>query len=193
MASDFDTIRAGRRALWAAAWGAVLATAAGCQNDGSRAIHGELFPADEQVRPVDRAIDVQSAAAARSDATLNKYHFDRAGELNSLGRSKLDLMLKDDEASLPMVVYVDIRENGDHQRSDVSRYEASARRYLADRGLLDDRVEFHTGPNLESTRPARDGLRGLKRLEGVEEAGAAQGDTPPMPPDFGTSGKPPAK
>src|SRR5678815_1601636 len=105
MATDHNTNRAGKLATLAGVCGAVLAAAAGCQNDGKNPIHGEMFPPDEQVRPVDRAIDVQSAAAARSDATLNKYHFDRGGELNSLGRSKIDLMLKDDEASLPVVVY----------------------------------------------------------------------------------------
>jgi hypothetical protein len=136
---------------------------------------------------------VQSAAAARSDATLNNYHFDRGGALNSLGRAKLDLMLKDDEASLPMVVYVDIREQGDRPASDVSRYEESARHYLADRGLRDERVEFRSGPNLSYTRPARDGLRGLKRLEGVEQSGASEGDTPPSMTDLSSLPKPPGK
>jgi hypothetical protein len=193
MAGDHDTTKRNLRlALLGAACGALVGAAAGCQNDPNHPIHGELFPPDEAVRPVDRAVEVQSAAAARSDATLNNYHFDRGGVLNSLGRAKLDLMLKDDDASLPMLVYVDIREHGDRSMSDVSRYEDSARRYLADRGLRDDRVEFHSGPNLSSTRPARDGLRGLKRLEGTEQSGAGEGDTPPSMTDL-SSPKPPGK
>src|SRR5213592_1110073 len=101
-----------RLALLGVAGGAVIGLAAGCQSGPDRAIHGEMFPADEQVRPVDRMVDVQSAAAARSDATLNDSHFGRGASLNSLGRARLDLMLRDDDDATPLVVYLDVRTAG---------------------------------------------------------------------------------
>jgi hypothetical protein len=145
-----------------AAFGAVaLLAVAGCRNHrGANDARGETFPADGDERAVDRFIHVQSAAAARTDATLNAYHFDRGHELNSLGRQKLDLMTRDDDA-LPMVVYLDLPR----QAGSVDGHEESVRVYLADRGIADAKVEVRTGPNLEHSRPAKDGLRGLKRLE----------------------------
>ena len=140
-----------------------------------------MFPGDGDERAVDRFVKVQSASAARADATLNDHHFDRGGELNSLGRAKLDLMMKDDEASLPMVVYVDVRRADARQGAAVAaeRCQDSARRYLADHGMADDRVEFRTGPNFGYRHPARDGLRGLQKLEGGDaDAGAAEPEQP---------------
>ena len=159
-----------RLALIGCAGGAALGLAAGCGSSGSdKAMHGELFPPDEAIRPVDRMVEVQSAAAARADATLNAYHFDQGAALNSLGRAKLDLMLRDDDDSLPLVVYLDVRDASgptDKQRDAV-------RHYLADRGVAETQVELRDGPNLTYTRPARDGLRGLRRLEGPDDPAAA--------------------
>src|SRR5688500_12847127 len=99
-----------RRAHLAAALVAAVSAVAGCGRDGQRAqvIHGETFQPDGAPRPVDRFVHVQSAAAARADATLNASHFDGAADLNSLGRAKLDLMLRDDNAASPFVVYLDL-------------------------------------------------------------------------------------
>ena len=165
---------------------ALYAVATGCQRDNANAIHGEMFPGDGDERAVDRFVRVQSASAARADATLNDNHFDRGGELNSLGRAKLDLMLKDDEASLPMVVYIDVRhpDNGQRAAAVADRCQDSARRYLADHGLADDRVEFRTGPNFGYRHPARDGLRGLRRLQGEDTAASeADNEMPAEMPD----------
>ena len=103
MATDANTTagpRLGRLALAGAAALLAAATSAGCHNNHDNAgatSHGERFPRDTDVRPVDRFAQVQSAAGARSDATLNGSHFDGRGGLNSLGRQKLDLMLRDDD------------------------------------------------------------------------------------------------
>src|SRR5215208_3484973 len=99
MARNLRTKRIFRLALLAIAGGAVAGVALGCQSNPDRAIHGEVFPPDEQIRPIDRAVDVQAAKAARADATLYTYHFDRGAALNSLGRAKLDLMLRGDDES----------------------------------------------------------------------------------------------
>jgi hypothetical protein len=164
-----------RLALMGVAGGAVVGLAHGCRSNPDNAIHGEMFPGDNEVRPVDRMVEVQAAAAARTDSTLNAYHFDRGAALNSLGRAKLDMMLRDDDETLPLVVYLDVRSPGG--ASDAHR--DSVRHYLADRGVADAQLEFRTGPNLDHTRPARDGLRGLKKLEGpADDATAESSDKP---------------
>ena len=91
---------------------ALLGTLAGCQHDAHR--DGDLRPLRRNLprrprpAPVDPFVQVQSAAAARADATLTADHFDARGGLNSLGRQKLDLMLRDDDASTPLLVYLDL-------------------------------------------------------------------------------------
>ena len=162
-----------RLGLIAGVGGAALGLAAGCQRGRDRAIHGEMFPADEQVRPVDRVAEVQASAAARSDATLNAFHFDRGSALNSLGRAKLDLMLRDDEEALPLVVYLDVRGGS----GVTDRHRDAVRHYLADRGVGDAQLELRDGPNFEHTRPARDGLRGLRKIDGPADAAAAEAET----------------
>jgi hypothetical protein len=155
-----------RLGLIGVAGGAAICLAAGCQNDKhDHAIHGELFPPDEQVRPVDRAVDVQAAAAARNDATLYSYHFDRSAALNSLGKAKLDLMLRDDDDASPLVVYLDLRGPAD-TRDGNDRQGQAVRHYLADRGVAEAQLELRSGPNVDYTSPARDGLRGLHKLDG---------------------------
>lgn len=166
---------------------AAVVALAGCQGDRNGAdVAGEGFPADHEVRAVDRFADVQSAAAARKDGTLNAYHF--AGqELNSLGREKLDRMTRHDAAQ-PLVVYIDLpraaAQSGGHADA--------VRAYLADHGVADDKVEIRNGPNLEYSRPAKDGLRGLKRLEEEannpaeeSDAGGYTGGSPETPAPTG--------
>ena len=189
MAMKPTTKRIVRLALLGIATGAAAGLAAGCQNRPEREIHGEMFPADEDVRPVDRMVEAQSAAAARADATLNAYHFDRSAALNSLGRSKIDLMLRDDEDALPLVVYLDVRDAA----GSLDRHRDAVRHYLADRGVADEQVEFREGPNLEFNRPARDGLRGLNKLQGQADALAGPADAMPPTGTAGLTGDPTKK
>ena len=151
---------------------AVVFSAAGCRRDTRRAqvIHGETFQPDGAPRHVDRFVHVQSAAAARADATLNGAHFDGAADLNSLGRAKLDLMLRDDGAASPFVVYIDLPRDrgttGPTGSADPDARRDAVRAYLADHGVPDDALDIRTGPNLAYSHPAKDGLRGLKNLSG---------------------------
>ena len=169
---NLPTARLAAAALVAAA---ALTALPGCQRDRGdrrpRVIHGEAFPADNQPRHVDRFIQVQSAAAARTGATLTAAHFDGGADLNSLGRSKLDLMLRDDDAASPLVVYLDLPDAGAAPGNDADTEMFEARRdavraYLADAGVSGSNVEFRAGPNLDYSHPAKDGLRGLRRLSG---------------------------
>ena len=168
-----------RLVLAAAAALLAAASAAGCQGDRGagprepRAARGDRFPAGDQVRPVDRFAGVQSAAAARADATLNADHFDGRADLNSLGRRKLDLMLHDDAAP-PVVVYVDLSRAAAAARAEgreapsPDAHHAAVRAYLADRGLGAGQVDLRDGPNVGYSHSARDGLRGLRAFR--EEA-----------------------
>jgi hypothetical protein len=155
----------------------------GCRRDrADRPAHGEKFPRDDEPRAVDRFVQVQSATAARADATLAPHHFDGRGGLNSLGRHKLDLMLRDDDASDPLVVYLDLPAA---PAAPAAGHQESVRVYLADHGVPGSQVEFRAGPNLGYSHPAADGLRGLRRFEG--DAAPDASSAPPAP---GAAGKP---
>src|ERR1051325_9912233 len=81
-------------------WYAIAATAAalatGCQSDTKKPAD-EFFYADSDVRHANIAADAQARRGAKADATLQDYHFDD-GQLNSLGESKLDLLVNRDRA-----------------------------------------------------------------------------------------------
>src|ERR1700709_1668862 len=64
----------------------------------------DAFAPEDDNRAYRRAAIAQEAAGARRDGMLYAYHFD--GErLNSLGRHKLSLMLRSNDAAFPIVVY----------------------------------------------------------------------------------------
>lgn len=203
------------------AWvGLVLAGAvavaglAGCggRADDARASRGDEFPAAGQPRAVDRLIDVQVAAGARSDATLYPHHFD-AGELNSLGRQKLRSMLKDDDANEPLAIYLDLpraaaaagadddaAKNDDDAApatgpaaTDAATVTESRRRavtaFLADLGLPESQVRFHDGPNPYTGQPAEKALSALSGTSGGGAKPAAKTGTVGM---SGGSGQSPA-
>src|SRR5829696_8448879 len=52
----------------------------------------KYIPADNEVRQIDRFSEMQAAKGARDDRMLFAQHFD-GGEINSLGRSKLHLIM----------------------------------------------------------------------------------------------------
>src|SRR5688572_22529468 len=88
----------------------VLCLAAGCQRKDIEVVRGEDFRPESERRSVAYFVEAQAASGARADATLRPYHFNGA-ELNSLGRAKLDLMLKDDEAAAPLLVFLEVPAN----------------------------------------------------------------------------------
>src|SRR5688500_1189263 len=80
----------------------------------------KLMAADEQ-SDVERLMNVHIANGARTEATLRPYHFSH-GNLNSLGREKLDLMVDGGEDSkAELVVYLDL------PTSDVEKVLTDAR------------------------------------------------------------------
>src|SRR5687768_12697271 len=111
----------------------LAAAGAGCQKKGREAVRGEAFPAEGEKRAVHRLAEAQAASGARADATLRSYHFNGPA-LNSLGRAKLELMLRDDEPAEPLLVYVDVPEG--YPLGE--KWRASALQFLKDRGLTEE-------------------------------------------------------
>jgi hypothetical protein len=181
---DNPNPRPRRLAILAAVHLSLVLALLGCRRDRGTA-HGEKFPRDDEPRAVDRFVSVQSASAARADATLTAHHFDGRGALNSLGRQKLDLMLRDDDAADPLVVYLDLPSSRAPGAAPAADPRESVRVYLADRGVPESHVEFRSGPNLSYSHPAADGLRGLRRFEGD-----AAPDASASAPAPGAAGKP---
>jgi hypothetical protein len=135
---------------------ALLALLGGCAADVEKS--DDAGRPAEEFRPVDEVSDVtrindqQIAAGARTDATLRPYHFYEA-DLNSLGREKLDLMLKDGAGAGGLVVYLDVPAAGDKRQLADARRGAVAE-YLASRGLAEDSFRLERGHNPDNTFPA---------------------------------------
>ena len=118
-----------------------------------------------------RIMEVQQAVGARNDGMLRSQHFDGA-MLSGLGRDKLDLMLKDNSKSLPVVVYLDLPAaealTRDRRESIVF--------YLKEKGLLETQVFVEGGPNPNSVTPAAAGMARLSKTESnTAEASSATG------------------
>jgi hypothetical protein len=77
----------------------VVLGAGGCTDNSNK-----LFQSDGTER-VSKFADVQASNGARNDGMLYASHF-TAGHLNSLGRSKVMLMLEDCESCEPIVVHL---------------------------------------------------------------------------------------
>src|SRR6476469_4930405 len=67
-------------------------------------VHDE-FRQDAENERVTRFVDIQSSNGARNDAMLYPSHF-TGGHLNSLGRSKVLLMLEDCDSCDPITVHL---------------------------------------------------------------------------------------
>lgn len=142
--------------------GLLVAALAGCQHHETNndvRVRGEAFRPEGEERTVAKFVTVQTAAGARTDATLRPYHFD-CGDLNSLGQEKLDLMLRDDDACAPLVLYVDVPQD----ESTNARHD-SIKVYLKDRGLTDAQIKLVEGSNPKNLNPAAPGIRALKLIE----------------------------
>ena len=84
----------------------VLGASAGCdKNKAEREKADNAFFKGDGIDRVSPAITVQATNGARNDAMLYPHHFD-GGHLNSLGRSKVLLMLEDCENCSPINVHL---------------------------------------------------------------------------------------
>lgn len=145
----------------AAAAVVLLLLSGGCQPVGS-----EEFEPEGPERTVYRFNNVQAASGARADAMLYPFHFDGA-ELNALGEQKLDLMLDDDDAFEPMVVYMRVRED-----ELLNNRMAAVTAYLKGSGLGDEQIKFELGDNPNARHPAGPGVAAMTRMRN-QSAGQA--------------------
>jgi len=136
--------------------------ASGCTNDQK-----DFFPASDSVRAAQRFAQVQSASGARNDATLQAWHFD-GNSLNSLGEQKLDLMLADDDANDPMVVYLNMTEDDQHKSPRQDAIVA----YLKEKGTSERQVQFKLGINPSTSHPSEDGVTRMNKTETPSATGA---------------------
>ena len=154
-------------------WYAIAATAAalatGCQSDAKKPAD-EFFYADSDVRHANVAADAQARRGAKADATLQDYHFDD-GQLNSLGESKLDLLVNRDRADDAVTtVYLNFPETEamNRRRDDVVTYMRS-------RGVSEANLKFVSGPNPATFSPAAGHIARMDRTENT--GGGAGPDT----------------
>ncbi len=151
----------------------LLATAAiGCQSSEQRGfVRGDDFIGQGSERDLHRIATAQAAVGARLDATLHPMHF--AGDsLNSLGRDKLDLMLKDTDACEVDTVYIDLPT---YEASTFDPRHEAVVAYLKDRGLSDTQIKIEKGPNLHYAAPSAQGIRAMQAMDagGTSPAGGA--------------------
>ncbi len=137
-----------------------LALGAGCQSDKQR---GETFDEGDRPSPIGRVAEAQAAAGAKQDATLYDRHF-RGGHLDSLGTTKLALMVKGTAVGEPVQVYLDMPE------STVAARRAAVTAYLAAAGVPADKVELAVGPNPNTLTPTAYNLSTVYKTDTGEAA-----------------------
>ncbi|MFI5378565.1 MAG: hypothetical protein ACHRHE_04655 [Tepidisphaerales bacterium] len=123
--------------------------------------------------------DTQAARGARADATLYPQHFD-GSRLNSLGKSKIDLMLRDTDAEPPVKLFID------GQSSDpawTARADA-VKKHLAFIGLTDQQYEVLAGPNPATWHPVAKDIEAMNKPDTASATGA--------PPTMSTASTPPS-
>ena len=176
-------------------WVSLIAAAAvtgmttGCQQESTtssdiRRLHGQNFRPDDEPRAVDNLMYAQAAAGARADSTLSGVHFDTHG-INSLGKSKLALMLRDEQPIDPLVVYMDLPSYMPAEPAHTSVTD-----FLKSRGLTDAQIELVDGSNprtLHAAAATGSSMRAISSMGapgggGVGPAGGATSPETAVPP-----------
>jgi hypothetical protein len=135
-------------------------------------IGSDIIRPDNETRLVDRWSRAQAASGARQDLMLYSDHFDN-NQLNSLGRSKLALILDGHEADLPVTIYVSGPQNAAQARI------AAVDSYIKD-AYAGQQFQLKEGFNYDLTTPALYNLGALQKLNkptGAQNATAGGGDT----------------
>jgi hypothetical protein len=142
---------------WTAAALVVLG-AGGCGSSNHKATtersdaraRSDIFQQDPNGERVTRFNEIQAANGARNDAMLYPAHFDGA-RLNSLGQSKVLLMLQDSESKEPATVHLVNCGQGDL----LAQRKASVQAYL----------QAEVGPNKLTFHPAAPELLRFNKTE----------------------------
>jgi len=168
--------------LVAATAAALTVLAMGCKNDKNEEAQNALFKPDGQER-VSKFVDVQASNGARADGMLYAYHF-TGGHLNSLGRSKVLLMLEDcGENCEPTVVHLVDAGEGDL----LAQRKASVELYLK---TVDgpNKLAFHpAAPNMLRFAKTESGSLDSSGDSSSASSAGVSGGGPTSPPPAGAS------
>ena len=146
--------------------------------------HSEAFAPDDQPRAINRLMDAQAARGAASDATLFTCHFTGAN-LNSLGTSKLDLMLADSSTGT-MKVWMAVADDDLAQARRMSVGD-----YLKNHGVPLEQIQFGQGANPDTDHSALKGLSDLPKTDSDSgSTGSSGGSTNSSPTNSTPSATP---
>ena len=154
--------------------GAVV-LAVGCDKNKKDDATTALFKPDGDER-VSKFVTAQAANGARNDGMLYSYHF-TGGHLNSLGRSKVLLMLDETDNAEPMVVHLVDAGEGDL----LAQRKASVELYL----------KTTEGPNKLALHPAEPNMIRFAKTESGSLTPGDAGEAP-VQSSGGGSTSPPA-
>lgn len=163
---------------------AAAALTLGCTNKKDEAANA-IFKSDGEER-VSKFVTAQASNGARNDAMLYNYHF-TGGHLNSLGRSKVLLMLDDCENCEPIVVHLVDAGEGDllaQRKASVELYLKTTEgpNKLAFHAAQPDMIRFAKTESGSLDQSGGDGTSGA-------QAGTSGGG-PSSPPPTGMSSSP---
>jgi hypothetical protein len=130
---------------------------AGCQQQ-TAINHADDFAPDDQPKAINRQTDAQAERGAGADATLYACHFDGAN-LNSLGKAKLDLILKDSGGE-NLTLWMALPDDASAQMRRLS-----VAGYLKDHGVAPEQVTFGSGANPDTDHPAAQSLKDLAKTD----------------------------
>jgi len=162
-----------------------LLAAAGCK--GEHTDPNYEFPDADKFRSYQQMANVQRSTGARADGNLYAYHF-TDDTLNSLGRTKVDAMIRNDETIRPVTIHM---ASAADSAVNMRRIE-SVTAYLKDNGLIESQMRFETGANAASYHAAAPDLANLSKTDSGTAAGtagaAAEEPAAPASGSYGTTG-----
>jgi hypothetical protein len=144
-----------------------LGLASGCHHDSNNInARGQDFAPPGATSALERINDAQAIKGAAADAMLEDQHFDGI-LLNSLGRKKLDLMMRGTSVNKPLVVYLDMSHDTAQNR------QAAVTDYIKNAGVDDSAIQVVIGPNPHMMTPTAYNLNEVYKGDGTTITGEA--------------------
>lgn len=159
---------------------AISLTAGGCTSSEYDKNAYDFDPDRSRTRAI---LDAQYAKGAAEDGSLSRHHFEH-GQLNGLGRDKLDRMLAADGPHARLIVHVDVAAERD---VDTRPMLAAVRDYLSASGVAVSEETVVLGPS-PARSAASDSIAGRNRLEAGELKAGASGSSQSDPLASGSTG-----
>ncbi len=161
----------------------VAALLAGCKSEQKepKAANPDFLP-DDANRTLWRALELQSAEGAAEDGNLYDCHFETAG-LSSLGRDKLDLMVRADRH--PLVVYVEVLDS-----AAFNARQDAVTKFLTAAGMSSEDMLVKMGTNPDAKSTAAPNISRMWKTESPGRGGSEAGSNADtgMSSDTDTSG-----